>query len=207
LCKASWQAANYLQALISPRWKAVAFAQDARGDADSVGGIYYLDDQGRVIRCLVEKAEFGSVARVDAVVMMAQGLIEGRLPDTPGRHFFTIEGRQSVSLEPRAGRFSAFWLQDSSEQFADLRLEVREDGAWRPVQPEPTVAPAVNTPREKTYRLGSLPAGRHGSAVVGRGDAGDPRLARSGAHYRRRGISPCGGQGARAVRFVPLGAA
>ena len=50
-------------------------------------------------------------------------------------------------------RFSAFWLQDSSSQFADLRLEVREDGAWRPVEPGPAVAPAVNTPREKTYRL------------------------------------------------------
>ena len=109
----------------------MAFAQDVFGGADGVGGIYFLDDQGRVIRCLAEEAEFGPVAHVDAVAMMAQGLIEGRLPGTPGRHFFTIEGRQSVSLEPRKNRFSAFWLQDSSAQFADLRLEVREDGRWR----------------------------------------------------------------------------
>ena len=152
LCKANWQAANYLQALISPRWKAVAFAQETFGDAEGVGGLYFLDDQGRVIRSLVEEAEFGPVARVDAVALMAQGLIEGSLPGARGRHFFTIEGRQSVYLEPRTNRFSAFWLQDSSEQFADLRVEIREGDSWRRVEPGPVSVPLIKTPREERYR-------------------------------------------------------
>jgi len=160
LCKANWQAANYLQALLNPRWNAEAFAQDRFGAADGRGGLYFLDDQGRVIRCFVEEAERSPVARVEAVAALAKGLLAARIPGTSGRYFFTIDGRQAIFLQPRGGQLAAHWVQDTATPFATLRVEVRGPKGWELVSlqaPEhPTEvmdAETVLTSDSKGYRV------------------------------------------------------
>lgn len=121
LCKANWMAANYLQALTSPRWEATAFAHDRFGDAEGRGGLYFVDDQGRVIACFAAEAEFGPVARVESVAALARGILRARVPGSEGRYFVVIDGRQAQYLRPEDDRFSAYWLQDSSLPFCSVR--------------------------------------------------------------------------------------
>ena len=80
LCSSNWTASNYLQALFNPRWKTEAFAQDVFGDANGRNGLYFADDMGRVIRALVQEAEYSPIARVDAVSAMAEGLLASKMP-------------------------------------------------------------------------------------------------------------------------------
>ena len=63
LVKANWMAANYLQALTSPRWEATAFAHDRFGDEEGRGGLYFVDDQGRVIACFAAEAALARIVR------------------------------------------------------------------------------------------------------------------------------------------------
>jgi hypothetical protein len=150
LCKANWSSANYLQALFSPRWKAVAFAQDCFGDRDGLGAIYFVDDMGRVIRSFVEEAEHGPVARVEAVAAMARGLLAAAVPGSSGRSFFVIDGRKAIYLAPEKGDLGLFWLQDTSTPMCKLRVELRRAGGdWTPVRfddaPRPPEASTAET--------------------------------------------------------------
>lgn len=142
LVKANWMAANYLQALTSRRWEATAFAQDRLGDEEGRGGLYFVDDQGRVIACLAAEAQFGPVARVETVAALARGLLHARIPESEGRYFVVIDGRQAQYLRPEGDRFGAYWLQDTSLPFASLRSLER---TGRPALQAPAVdrAPEV----------------------------------------------------------------
>ena len=132
LVKANWMAANYLQALINPRWDAVAFAQERFGASDGRGGLYFIDDQGRVIVSFAEEAEVGPVARVEAVATLARGLLKARIPKSAGRYFFVLDGRQSLYLKPTGEALGAFWLQDYSSPFAQLAAAARQGADWLP---------------------------------------------------------------------------
>jgi len=147
LLKANWMAANYLQALTSPAyrgdppWEATAFAHDRFGDEEGRGGLYFVDDQGRVIACFAAEAEFGPVARVETVATLARGLLRARIPGSKGRYFVVIDGRQAQYLRPEGDRFGAYWLQDTSIPFCAIRAAAG-DG-------QPTLnAPAVERPPE-----------------------------------------------------------
>ena len=124
LCSANWTASNYLQALFSSRWKTEAFAQDAFGDATGHNGLYFPDDMGRVIRALVQEAEYSPIARVDAVSAMAEGLLAAKMPKSPGRYFFSIDGRKAVFFRPKDDTLSLQWLQDTNTPVASLRIEL-----------------------------------------------------------------------------------
>ena len=153
LCKMNWQSSNYLQALINQRLNTVAFAQDCFGDGNLRGGLYFVDDQGRVIRSLVEEAEHAPIARVEAVAAMAKGLLAARIPGSEGRYFFTIEGRAGVYLQPDAktGCFAAYWLQDTSLPFAQLQAEVRRDGRWQPLALDAATKATTGSQAESVY--------------------------------------------------------
>lgn len=148
LVKANWMAANYLQALTSPRWEATAFAHDRFGDEEGRGGLYFVDDQGRVIACFAAEAEFGPVARVDTVATLARGLLRARIPGSEGRYFVVIDGRQAQYLRPEGDRFGAYWLQDTSLPFCSIRAftgEGRPALQAPPVERLPEVMDAVTT--------------------------------------------------------------
>lgn len=135
LTGANWMASNYLQALYSARWKAVAFSHDRFGEADGRGGIYFLDDMGRVIRCFAQEAERSPVARIEAVAAIARGLLASRVPGSAGRYWFVIDGRQALFLQPAAGGLALTWLQDTNTPLCTLEIEVRRAGGeWRPAQ-------------------------------------------------------------------------
>ncbi len=159
LAKANWTAANYLQALISPRWEAVAFAHDRFGAADGLGGLYFIDDQGRVIWSFAREAEFGPVARVDAVAAMARGILRARILGSQGRYFFVLDGRQSLYLRPEADRVGAYWLQDSSTAFCSLDVAAAEGEQWTGARFEPVSRAPEVFDAETTYegRLGADP--------------------------------------------------
>jgi hypothetical protein len=156
LCKLNWQSSNYLQALINPRLNAVAFAQDCFGDKDLRGGLYFIDDQGRVIRSLVEEAEYAPVARVEAVAAMTRGLLAARIPGSEGRYFFTIEGRVGVALQPdpKLPGFAAHWLQDSASPFCTVQAEAKHDGRWQPVALD-AATKATTGPQGETVYAGT----------------------------------------------------
>jgi hypothetical protein len=137
LAKANWMSANYLQALLSPRWEAVAFAHDRFGDAEGVGGLYFIDDQGRVIWAWAAEAEYGPVARVEATAMAVRGILRAHIPGTRGRYFFMLDGRQSLYLRPTEAGLGAYWLQDTSTPFGTLAVSVRQGDAWQAVPMEP----------------------------------------------------------------------
>lgn len=137
LVKANWMGANYLQALLSPRWEAVAFAHDRFGDAEGVGGMYFIDDQGRVIWAWAAEAEFGPVARVEATAMAVRGILRARIPGSAGRYFFMLDGRQSLYLRPTEDGIGAFWLQDTSTPYGRLAVRVKAGGKWQEASMEP----------------------------------------------------------------------
>lgn len=136
LVKANWMAANYLQALTSPRWEATAFAHDRFGDAEGRGGLYFVDDQGRVIACFAAEAEFGPVARVETVATLARGILRARIPASEGRYFVVIDGRQAQYLRPEGDHFGGYWLQDTSLPFCSVRALA---GEGRPALQAPAV--------------------------------------------------------------------
>jgi len=146
LVKANWMGANYLQALINPRWEAVAFAHNRFGDAEGVGGLYFIDDQGRVIWSFAAEAEYGPVARVQAVATMARGILRARIPHSHGRYFFVIDGRQAQYLRPHGERIGAYWLQDTSTPFCTV--EATSVGGQAPLDaPEVERLPEVMAAR------------------------------------------------------------
>jgi len=128
LVKANWMAANYLQALTSPRWEATAFAQDRFGDEEGRGGLYFIDDQGRVIACFAMEAEYGPVVRVETVATLVRGNLRARIPGSEGRYFFVIDGRQAQYLRPHGDHIGAYWLQDTSTPFCTLEASFGERG-------------------------------------------------------------------------------
>ena len=156
LCQMNWQAANYLQALINPRLNTVAFAQDCFGDKNLRGGLYFVDDQGRVIRSLVEEAEYAPVARVEAVAAMTRGLLAARIPGSEGRYFFTIEGRVGVALQPDAktAGFGAYWLQDTASPFCTAQVQARREGVWQAVSLD-AATKATTGPQGETVYAGT----------------------------------------------------
>jgi hypothetical protein len=148
LVKANWMAANYLQALTNPRWEATAFAHDRFGDKEGRAGLYFVDDQGRVIACFAAEAEFGPVARVETVATLARGLLRARIPGSEGRYFVVIDGRQAQYLRPEGDAFGAYWLQDTSLPFCSVRApagEGRSSLVAPPVDRLPEVMDAETT--------------------------------------------------------------
>jgi hypothetical protein len=152
LARANWMAANYLQALLNPRWEAVGFSHDRLGDAEGVGGLYFIDDQGRVIWSWAAEAEYGPVARVEAVAMAARGILRAHIPGTRGRYFFVIDGRQSIYLRPTAEGLGAYWLQDTSTPFARIAMSVGAGETWQEVRMEPRERAPEVFERESGYR-------------------------------------------------------
>ncbi len=143
LAKANWTAANYLQALINPRFDAVAFAQDVFGAADGKGGLYFIDDQGRVIDAFAQEAEFGPVARVEAVAAMARGILRARVPESRGRYFFVIDGREALYMKPEGDEIGAYWLQDTSTPFCRASAWVEGEVGWQAAKPSLESWPGV----------------------------------------------------------------
>ena len=150
LAEANWRALNYLQALISPKWQAVAFAHDTFGDAAGAGGLYFIDDQGRVLWAFACEAEHGPVARVDAAALLARGIMRARIPGSAGRYFFMIEGRPSLYFKPEGDRLNFYWLQDYSAAVCGIKTKTRARGGewaetpqWDPETPVDNASGAV----------------------------------------------------------------